>query len=78
MNAPENQHVNLLVNVKDLADYRLALTDKEVGILFGVGPETIYGLYRAGKLPGKKVGKFLRFRLPDVIKYWENEESDQK
>jgi excisionase family DNA binding protein len=46
---------------------RALLSPDDTGKLFDAGPETMRRLYRAGKIPGYKVGRLLRFD-PDEVR----------
>jgi len=42
------------------------LSPVKTGAVFDVHPETLRRLYRAGRIPGYKVGRYLRFDLDEV------------
>jgi excisionase family DNA binding protein len=49
----------------------LYLTSRQVAERYQVSKDTIERMARAGEIPAKRFGKFWRFRLSDLERWWD-------
>lgn len=52
-----------------MEDYRRLLDVNEVAVMLGVSDQMVYKMAKQGDLPHVRIGKRIKFRWEDVVKY---------
>lgn len=60
-----------------MTNFEPLLTDAEVGEMLHLEAKAVQHLARTGQLPGKKIGRFWRFRRSWIERFLEGENAQQ-
>jgi excisionase family DNA binding protein len=60
-----------IVNRPASTNARLAFTPREAAAMIAVSPRTLWSLTRSGEVRARKVGRLVRYYLPDLVAFME-------
>ncbi len=62
-----------MTNLQPTPDENRLLTAEEVAVKLAVPVSWVYRAARAGELPSVRLGRYVRFRWPDVVRWMEEQ-----